>query len=132
VRLDKITKLFAFYFAISGLILTTWFLDNWYTSAACGLTALLTIGANFIYKVKWFKWYAFAYLVALIPFLIVNGILTGIATEKPVVWYNENHIIGLRIFTIPFEDLYYNFALFFPIIALYEFFKSKFGNSQRT
>jgi lycopene cyclase domain-containing protein len=117
---------------LSGLVLTTWFLDNWYTSVACGLTALLTIGFYFIYKVKWFEWFAFAYLVAIIPFLIVNGILTGIATENPVVWYNENHIMGLRIITIPFEDLYYNYALFLPIIALYEFFKRKFGKAQRT
>jgi len=35
--------------------------------------------------------------------------------------------MGLRIITIPFEDLYYNYALFLPIIALYEFFKRKFG-----
>jgi lycopene cyclase domain-containing protein len=127
IKLENITKAFAFFFALSGLILTTWFIDNWYTSVACGITAMLTIGFYFIFKVKWFQWYAFAYIIALIPFLIVNGILTGIATENPVVWYNENHIIGIRIFTIPFEDLYYNFALFLPIVALYEFFKSKFG-----
>jgi len=132
IKLKNITKAFAFFFALSGLILTTWFLDNWYTSVACGLTAILTIGFYFIYKVKWFQWYAFAYLVALIPFLIVNGILTGISTENPVVWYSESHIMGLRIITIPFEDLYYNYALFLPIIALYEFFKAKFRKSQRT
>jgi lycopene cyclase domain-containing protein len=109
--------------------LTTWFLDNWYTSVACSISAILTIGLYFIYKVKWFEWFAFAYLVALIPFLIVNGILTGMTTENPVVWYSESHIMGLRIITIPFEDLYYNYALFLPIIAMYEFFKAKFRKS---
>ena len=132
VKLVKIAKVFAAYFVLSGLVLTTWFLDNWYTAAACSISAILTIGLYFIYKVKWFESFAFAYLIALVPFLIVNGILTGMATENPVVWYSENHIMGLRIITIPFEDLYYNYALFLPIIALYEFFKRKFGKAQRT
>jgi lycopene cyclase domain-containing protein len=129
VKLTKIAKFFAVYFVLSGLILTVWFLDNWYTGVACSVSAILTIGLYFIYKVKWFEWFAFAYLVALIPFLIVNGLLTGMATETPVVWYSESHIIGLRIITIPFEDLYYNYALFLPIIALYEFFKKKLSKA---
>ncbi|MFM7661431.1 MAG: lycopene cyclase domain-containing protein [Bacteroidota bacterium] len=126
VRPVKIAKIFAVYFVLSGLIFTTWFLDNWYTSVACSISAILTIGFYFIYKVSWFDRFAFTYLVAILPFLIVNGILTGIATENPVVWYNENHIMGFRIITIPFEDLYYNYALILPIIGLYEFFMKKY------
>jgi hypothetical protein len=63
-------------------------------------------------------------LVALIPFLIVNGVLTGATTPEPVVWYSELHIMGPRIITIPVEDLFYNYDLLLPIIWLYEKFKS--------
>jgi lycopene cyclase domain-containing protein len=124
--LSKLTKFFAFFFVLSGFVLSTWFLDNWYTSVACGASAILTVGLYFIFKVSWYERFAIAYIVALIPFLIVNGILTGMVTENPVVWYNESHIIGIRIGTIPFEDLYYNYCLFLPIIGLYEGIKNRF------
>jgi lycopene cyclase domain-containing protein len=61
----------------------------------------------------------FAYFVHLIPFLIINGILTGAATPSPVVWYNPNEIIGLRIITIPIEDTIYALTcLLLPITIL--------------
>ena len=37
-------------------------------------------------------------------FLIVNGLLTGIAFEEAVVWYNSAEQFGIKIFTIPIED----------------------------
>jgi lycopene cyclase domain-containing protein len=67
----------------------------------------------------------FTFLVAIIPFLIVNGILTGSFTEEPVVWYNGNHIIGIRIFTIPMEDVFYNYCMLLPITAIYEWIKKR-------
>jgi lycopene cyclase domain-containing protein len=60
-----------------------------------------------------------AYFVHLIPFLIINGVLTGIATDKPVVWYNDNENIGVRIFTIPVEDTIYALTcLLLPITVM--------------
>ena len=41
----------------------------------------------------------------LIPFLIVNGILTGSFIEDEVVWYNSSGNLGIRILTIPVEDV---------------------------
>ena len=67
-----------------------------------------------------------AFLVAIIPFIIVNGILTGAVTDQPIVWYSESHIMGPRIYTIPIEDLYYNYAMLLPIIGIYEYLKEKF------
>jgi lycopene cyclase domain-containing protein len=64
-----------------------------------------------------------AYLVILLPFFIVNGILTGTGLEEPVVWYNDNENMGVRLFTIPVEDTIYGFLLIGLNITLYEFFK---------
>lgn len=65
----------------------------------------------------------FAYLVILIPFFIVNGILTGTGLEEPVVWYSNAEILGIRLLTIPIEDTIYGFLLIGLNITLYEFFK---------
>jgi lycopene cyclase domain-containing protein len=58
-------------------------------------------------KKEWMGYFWLAYFVHLIPFFIVNGILTGMATTSPIVWYNNAETLGVRIFTIPIEDAVY-------------------------
>lgn len=65
------------------------------------------------------------YLVLLLPFLVVNGILTGIITHEPVVWYNNLENLNLRIITIPVEDIFYGLLLFSLNVVLFEFFNQK-------
>jgi lycopene cyclase domain-containing protein len=60
-----------------------------------------------------------SFLVCLLPFLIVNGLLTGAATTLPVVWYNPAEFSGWRIITIPVEDLFYNFDLLVGFVAFF-------------
>lgn len=66
-----------------------------------------------------------AFLIILFPFFIVNGILTGTGLEEPVVWYDNSENIGIRIGTIPVEDVGYAFSMLFSSILLIEFFKEK-------
>ena len=51
------------------------------------------------------------FIVILIPFIVVNGILTGTFMEEEVVWYNKNEQLGIRLLTIPIEDFGYGFSL---------------------
>lgn len=67
-----------------------------------------------------------SFLFILIPFIIVNGTLTGAFTKEPVVWYNINEIIGIRFLTIPLEDFAYSFSLLFLNLLFIEYFKLKF------
>ena len=62
-----------------------------------------------------------AYLVHLIPFLLVNGVLTAI----PIVWYNNKYNLGLRITTIPAEDTMYSMLMLLITITVYELLKRK-------
>ena len=56
----------------------------------------------------------------IIPFLIVNGFLTAI----PVVLYNDAENLGVRIYSIPFEDTFYGMLLVLMNIVLYEKLRS--------
>ena len=53
-----------------------------------------------------------SYTFILIPFFIINGILTGSFIVDQIVWYNNDHNMGIRIGTIPFEDIFYGMTLF--------------------
>ncbi|MFN7116902.1 MAG: lycopene cyclase domain-containing protein [Saprospiraceae bacterium] len=64
-------------------------------------------------------------LVGYLPFILVNGALTGTFTEQPVVVYNPEEYLGIRFLSIPLDDFAYNFILEFSVITLYEFFKVK-------
>ncbi len=61
-----------------------------------------------------------AYLVTWIPFLLVNGVLTGGLTEAPVVVYNPAHYLGIRVGSVPLDDSVYNFLMLLGIITLFE------------
>ena len=76
-------------------------------------------------KLNTLQEYLPSFVVILIPFLVVNGILTGSFIEEPVVWYNNNENIGFRLFTIPVEDVFYAFNLLFSIQLIFNAFKTK-------
>lgn len=84
------------------------------------LTVVLAL-AKYILKVTWLPKFYLVYALLLIPFLIVNGILTGSGLEHPVVWYNERETIGIRIGTIPLEDVFYGMELILINLLIYKY-----------
>ena len=128
--LNNLTKIFSLIFVLSGTLLALMNLENWYTLSACSLAVMCAIFA-IRGKYIWYPRAIFAFVVAQLPFLIVNGVLTGAATPEPIVWYSEFHITGVRILTIPLEDVFYNFSLLMPIIGLYHYFKFRFHKNSR-
>ena len=97
------------------------------------LAVLLSI-AKYWLKVKWLGKFYIIYTILLLPFLIVNGILTGTGLEIPVVWYNESEIIGFRLLTIPIEDVFYGMELILLNLLIYRYLlsrsKTRFFNKQ--
>jgi len=70
-----------------------------------------------------------SFLVILIPFIIINSILTGTCIEEEVVWYNNNENLGFRLLTIPIEDFGYAFSLILFNLLLIAAFKNRMRNT---
>jgi lycopene cyclase domain-containing protein len=121
---DLFLKVLAALLSITGIF----YFDKYYTS----WTFIFTGGFILILYLfqKYFKSFdavsfLISYAICLIPFLIVNGFLTAI----PVVQYNDAENLGIRIYTIPFEDAFYGMLLVLMNIVLYEKLKSRRVNN---
>lgn len=87
------------------------------------LTFLLTgsVGLLAAYKnPQWIGRFLQMYVVSMLPFLLINGALTGSFTEQAVVNYNPDEFMGIRIFTVPIEDSVYAFLMLVLIVWVYE------------
>lgn len=90
-----------------------------------GLALFLAL-CQWVLKVKWLGRFYFTWVFLLIPFFIVNGILTGINLEEPVFWYDIEEITNVKLLTIPVEDLFYGMLLIAVNVGLYEFFLKRY------
>tara|TARA_B110000003_G_C16279210_1_gene390217 strand:- start:152 stop:436 length:285 start_codon:yes stop_codon:yes gene_type:complete len=80
----------------------------------------------------------FSYAVLLVPFVISNGVLTGldfwsypVLHNDPaiivdhIVWYNNDHNSGWRVFSMPVDDLLYGLLLIGVNVSLFEAFSAR-------
>ncbi len=118
-----LTKLLTIGLIILTISLVLFNLDKLYTSVnSMVLTVVLIIGLRF--NTRALQRFYISFLFILIPFFIVNGVLTGCFINQEVVWYNNFENLGIRLFTIPIEDMGYAFSLLFINILLLEHLKS--------
>ena len=99
--------------------------DKAYTALTfIGLLVAISL-IQWVWKPKFLGRFYLSYAFIIIPFLIVNGILTGSGLDEPIVWYDNNENLGIRIATIPVEDVFYGMLLILLNISLYEFLQRK-------
>jgi lycopene cyclase domain-containing protein len=116
----------SWFFTLCCIFLAFNFQDRHYTFyTAVGLMVFLLF-LQFIAKVKWLSLFYFSHMFLLIPFFIVNGILTGTGLDEPIVWYNNGENMGIRLLTIPAEDIFYGMLMLLLNTFLFEFFLKKF------
>jgi lycopene cyclase domain-containing protein len=112
------------YFFIAWCLLNIlFFWDKTYTVVNFSLALILLLVQQFVIKGQYMGYFWAAYFIHLVPFFIVNGILTGALTPEPVVKYNPNEIIGIRLVTIPLEDTIYALTCLLLPITVLEYFK---------
>jgi len=112
-------KLFCIFFSVALIITGFIFKDKCYTSITFFSTAFVCLFLKLVLRINWFGRAVSVYLILLIPFLIVNGILTGTGLEEPVVRYNHSETLGIRLLTIPVEDIFYGFELLLLNLLIY-------------
>jgi lycopene cyclase domain-containing protein len=115
-----VLMLMAVLLLVTGIV----FYNHYYTSYTFILTALAIV------FVRWKKnslpgfdgaAFLLSYAIILVPFLIVNGFLTAI----PVVLYNNAQNLGCRIYSIPFEDVFYGFLLVLMNVVIFEWLRNR-------
>lgn len=74
-------------------------------------------------KAIYLKPFMISFGIILIPFFISNGLLTGSFITEPVVHYNNTYNLGIRLFTIPVEDVFYAMLLLILNVSGYEYIK---------
>lgn len=109
------------------LVLAIIYRENLYTGVTFTFTGIFLLVHGYLNK-PYLPDFIVSYVIHLIPFFIVNGVLTGSFIESSIVWYDSAEIIGLRLGTIPVEDSIYGMLLFLLTVTFYEYFKIKFNS----
>jgi lycopene cyclase domain-containing protein len=94
--------------------------DKWYTASTFLFLTLFLLIHKYLLRAEYLGRLFVSYAVCLIPFFIVNGLLTGSWIDEQIVWYNDAENLGFRIGTIPFEDAFYGFLLIAMNITIME------------
>jgi lycopene cyclase domain-containing protein len=91
------------------------------------INSILLIGAlifSFFDKAGIINRFYITFLIILVPFILLSSILTGSFINNEVYWYNNSFILGVRIFTIPVEDIGFAFSLIlFNLLLINKFQK---------
>ena len=121
---EQWTRVLTFLIVVVSLITSFLHRDLTYTFVAfLVLPAILLLSYYFAREVV--QYYLAIYWILLIPFFIINGILTGTGIEQAVFDYNPQVILGIRILSIPIEDMFYNFSLLLLPLALTHIFEMR-------
>jgi len=119
-KADLVLKLLAVLLLITGIVYFNKYYTGWTFIATGAFILILYLFRSYF---KGFDAVSFliSFIICLIPFLTVNGFLTAI----PVVQYNDAENLGIRIYTIPFEDTFYGMLLILMNIVIYEKIKGQ-------
>lgn len=98
--------------------------DKWYTLVNFTY-AILLLGWVYNNKRELLNHFFLTFIVILVPFFVVNGVLTGTGIQDQVVWYDNSENLGIRLLTIPIEDSIYALGMLLTVLVFTEYFEGK-------
>lgn len=114
---DKTVKII--YWILMSVLLPTIFLHYYKLYTVINYSVFLLLLTYTVYKAPHIlNTFLITFLIILIPFALVNGILTGSFIDQPVVIYNNAENLGIRLGTIPIEDIGYAFSMLLMSLVL--------------
>ena len=126
LKLNKVaTKAISISLVLILFILALANYDKWYTLVNFSLAIPLT-WLVYKYNPQLLQHFFLTFLVMLIPFFIVNGVLTGSWIDNQVVWYNDAENLGIRMGTIPVEDSISAYSMILMNLFFFEYLCSIF------
>ncbi len=117
---DKVSKRITILLFTLFVLVLVFNMDKAYTAVDM-IFAIIILALVTKLSPKLLNSFYLTFLFMLIPFFIVNGILTGTGIEGNIVWYNDAENLGIRLGTIPIEDSAYAFSMI--LLNLWLFFR---------
>ncbi len=97
-----------------------------YTLVTSVLTFSTMVFIHLVSRKEWLGQASLVYCILMLGFFPVNGVLTGTGLENPIVNYNPEDFLGIRMGTIPIEDAVYGYSLYIWVLYFFYFFKKRF------
>ncbi len=125
--------------ALVFLLIAFTHINQAYTFSAHLLCALLLL-YHALKNSKWLLTFFVMYIIVFPAFIISNGILTGLnfwqydliltnpsVISDQIVWYDNAENLGVRIFSVPMDDVSYGMLMLLLNVTIYEYSLRKFG-----
>jgi lycopene cyclase domain-containing protein len=107
---DGVTRILSILIILALLFIVFIYRDRAYTVFNFSLVIVALVVAMFE-RNRLLNRYFLSFIIMLVPFFLVDGILTGTFIKDEVVWYNNSETLGIRLLTVPIEDVGYAFSL---------------------
>lgn len=117
---NRFTLVLSFLFLVVGISN----LGRAYTAAVFLSAGILILFLKCVAGANWLSSFFIVGAALIVPFCIVNGILTGWGLQAPVVWYDDTQNLGRRLHTIPIEDFVYGMELVMVNLFLFKKFEN--------
>lgn len=120
---NKFGKTVAIFTIVVCLLAAVMYSDQIYTLITAVATAATVGYLQFVAKVDWLGKSSLVFLILMLGFFPVNGVLTGTGLASPIVNYNSSEILNIRVLTIPVEDMVYGYTQFLLNIYFFKLFQ---------
>lgn len=128
--LSSFNNLLAFTTVVICAVIGLLHIDKMYTLVTSIVTILTIVYLHFVVRIEWLGKASFVFSILMLGFFPVNGVLTGSFIPSPIVNYNTNEFLGIRLFSIPIEDAVYGYAQFILVLYFFKIFQRKqLGNA---